>query len=164
MKYKQKYIPQITIQERKNLVAYVKREYTLNVQGKNIKNADTGLTIYFGSDGKAELLHGRALYAKKAALVQCLPQLLQLAEYSNFGTRKNKDEKNVFGYANFNAKVYIDGKLENVHIAVVVKSSGKAYYCHEINIKNEFRLAELDTIAFNARGRNSLSHRQRYCI
>ena len=35
----------------------------------------------------------------------------------------------------FNAKVRIDGKIEHIHIAVIVKTNGKAYYSHEVNIK-----------------------------
>lgn len=134
-KYRQKIIPEVKVQTYRNLRQYVRDYYAANVQGKTVVNEDIGLTIYFGSDGKAELAHGRAMYASKAALVQCLPTLLKVAEYSNFGTRKDKDEKNVFGYANFNAKVRIDGKIEHIHIAVKVKTNGKAYYSHEVNIK-----------------------------
>lgn len=132
--YKQTYIPSVTIQTYSNLAQYVKNYYTHNVQGKTITNKHHQLTIYFGSDGKNELAYGRRLYAKKAALVQCLPELLTNAEYTNFGQRKTTDEPNVFGYANFKAKVYINGKLEHAHIVVAVKANGKAYYCHEINI------------------------------
>lgn len=133
--YKQTYIPHIKIQVKTDLRKYVKDYYTNNIQGKTIVNKHFGLTIYFGSDGKSELAHGRAMYAAKAAIVQCLPTLLQEAEYTSFGQRKPTDEKNVFGYANFKAKVYIDEVLKHVHIAVVVKANGKAYYSHEINIK-----------------------------
>lgn len=136
-KYKQEFIPEVQITERKNLVAYVKREYSEKVQGVTIRNLSTGLRIYFGSDGKAELSSGRAMYAKKAALVQCLPKLLEVAEYTCFGQRKEKDEKSVLGYAKFKARVIIDGQLEHAHIVVQVRSTGKGYYCHEINIKKE---------------------------
>ena len=132
--YKQKYIPSVSIQTYNNLRKYVKDYYTRNIQGKTVVNRHHHLTIYFGSDGKSELAHGRAIYAKKAALVQCLPELLEHAEYTSFGQRKTTDEPNVFGYANFKAKVYVNGKLEHTHIVVVVKANGKAYYCHEINI------------------------------
>ena len=133
MKYKQTYIPSVTIKERTYLRKYVSRYYTEHIQGKTIKNKHTGLTIYFGADGKSKLAAGGSMYAKKAALVQCLPELLEHATYSNFGHRKPTDEPNVFGFANFKAKVYIDGKLEHAHIAVTVKTNGKAYYSHEIN-------------------------------
>ena len=134
-KYKQAIIPSVKIKTHTNSCQYVKNEYTSLIQGKSVINKHIGLTIYFGSDGKAELAYGRAIYAKKAALVQCLLELMREAEYTSFGQRKVKDDKNIFGYAKFKAKVYIDGKLENVHIVVVVKSNGKAYYCHEVNIK-----------------------------
>ncbi len=133
-KYKQTYIPSVNILTHKDLREYVKNEYTKHIQGKIIVNKHIGLTIYFGSDGKNELSYGRAIYAKKAALVQCLPQLLEVAEYNNFGPRKVTDEKNVFGYANFKAKVKINNIIEHVRITVRVKANGKAYYCHEINI------------------------------
>lgn len=134
--YKQNIIPSITTQYKGyNMREYVRKYYTEHIQGITIKNKHIGLTIYFGADGKAELSTGRAMYAKKAALVQCLPELLTHATYSNFGIRKPNDPISVFGYANFNAKVYIDGKLEHAHITVIVKANGKAYYCHEINIQ-----------------------------
>lgn len=136
--YRQKYIPSIKIQKKGyKLKEYVRKYYSEHIQGITIVNKDIGLTIYFGADGKAELANGRAMYEKKAALVQCLPELLTHAEYTNFGTRKFTDPKNIFGYANFKAKVYIDGKLEHAHITVLVKANGKAYYCHEINIIKE---------------------------
>lgn len=134
-KYRQTIIPSVEIKEYKNLRQYVKTEYTANVQGKTVRNRHTGLTIYFGSDGKAELSSGRAIYAKKAALVQCLPILMEVAEYNNFGTRKDKDEANILGYANFKAKVKINQKIEHVRITIRIKTNGKGYYCHEINIK-----------------------------
>lgn len=133
-KYKQTFIPEITIVAKENLSKYIREEYTKYVQGRVVVNKDIGLTIYFGSDGKAELAHGRRLYAKKAALVQCLPELLEVAEYNNFGQRKKKDNQSIFGYANFKAKVAINDVIEHVRITVLVKANGKAYYCHEINI------------------------------
>lgn len=134
-KYKKSVIPHIRILERVNLKDYIRKTYSEKIQGKTVVNKHIGLTIYFGSDGKSELSSGRAIYAKKAALVQCLPELLINAEYNNFGQRKEKDAKNVFGYANFKAKVFIDDKLEHVRITVKVKANGKGYYCHEVNIK-----------------------------
>ncbi len=134
-KYKQTMIPSVKILAKSDLGKYIRTEYTKNIQGKTVVNKHSGLTIYFGSDGNAELSNGRRLYAAKAAIVQCLPTLLEHAEYNNFGQRKFTDEKNVFGYANFKAKVRIDNKIQHVRIAVVVKTNGKAYYCHEISIK-----------------------------
>ena len=133
--YKQTYIPSVKIITWNNLIKYVRQYYTANIQGKTIVNNHIGLTIYFGSDGKNELSWGRKLYPSKAALVQCLPELLEEAEYTHFGLKKITDEQTVFGYANFKAKAYINGELKHIHIAVKVKASGKAYYCHEVNIK-----------------------------
>jgi hypothetical protein len=132
-KYKQQTIPSISIVEHNDLRKYVRDFYTKNIQGNTVVNKHLGLTIYFGSDGKSEL-SGRAIYVKKAALVQCLLILMEQAEYNNFGQRKPQDAPSIFGYANFKAKVKIDGKIENVRISVIVKSNGKAYYNHEINI------------------------------
>ena len=135
-KYKQTYIPEVKRMPKVTCSAkLVASYYKEHIQGKTVVNKHTGLTIYFGSDGKAELAHGRATYSKKVAVLQCLPRLLEVAEYNNWGNRKKTDEKYVFGYANFKAKVRIDGKLECARITVVVKANGKAYYNHEISIK-----------------------------
>ena len=87
-KYRQKIIPEVKIQTCRNLRRYVRDYYAANVQGKTVVNEDIGLTIYFGSDGKAELAHGRAMYASKAALVQCLPTLLKVAERGRIRMRR----------------------------------------------------------------------------
>lgn len=133
--YRQTYIPEVNIQTHGNLVSYMKEYYSKHIQGTTIVNKHIGLTIYFGSEGKSELAYGHALYAEKAALVQCLPILLQVAEYNNWGERKTTDPLSVFGYANFKAKAKINGKLVNVRITVKVKCNGKGYYNHEISIK-----------------------------
>lgn len=132
--YTQTTIPSIKIAEKKDLRIYVRDYYTKNIQGKSVVNKHIGLTIYFGADGKNEL-SSKGIYAKKAALVQCLPELLENAQYNNWGARKMKDEKTVKGYANFKAKAKINGKMEIVRISVKVKENGKAYYTHEISIK-----------------------------
>lgn len=134
MKYKQTIIPSVTISANKNLANYIKSYYSQNLQGRSVVNKSIGITINFTSVGKNELSYGRALYAKKAAIVQCLYQLMEVAEYSNFGNRKPTDKKNVIGYLNFKGKARINGKIEYVRIAVLFKTDGKAYYNHEINI------------------------------
>ena len=134
-KYKQKEVPSVTIIEPQNRVKYVRDFYTENLQGKSVINKDIQLTINFTSIGKGELSYGRALYAKKIAVLQCIDKLLEVAEYNNFGQRKSTDKQNVLGYFNFKAKVKINGKLEFVRISVVLKKDGKAYYHHEVNIK-----------------------------
>ena len=134
-KYKQTEIPNVTITDRKDLAKVIKDFYSKNLQGKSVINRDLGITIHFNSIGKDELAHGRALYAKKAAVIKCLERLIEVAEYNNFGRRKDTDKETVLGYLNFKAKVKIDNKVENVRISVLLKKNGKAYYNHEVNIK-----------------------------
>ena len=135
-KYKQAYIPSISTDKTiKDGKKFIKEYYTQNLQGKCVVNQHLGIKIYFTSVGKAELTHGRALYGKKVVIVKCLSELLKVAEYNNFGIRKDSDPPSFFGYLNFKAKVEIDGKIENVRINVLMKKDGKAYYSHEVNKK-----------------------------
>jgi hypothetical protein len=134
-KYKQTEIPKITITDKKDLVKVVKEYYSANLQGKTVVNKDLEMTIHFTSIGKGELAYGKALHAKKVAVIKCLEKLMEVAEYNNFGERKETDKKNVVGFLNFKAKVEIDGVIENVRISVLLKKDGRAYYNHEVNIK-----------------------------
>ena len=136
-KYKQTHIPTITTLEinYKDRAKFIKEYYRENLQGKHIVNQHLGLRIYFTSAGKYELAYGRAPYLKKVAVIQCIAELLEVAEYNNFGIRKETDPKPVLGYLNFKAKVKIDSKMESVRISVLLKKDGKAYYNHEISTK-----------------------------
>jgi len=134
-RYKQLEIPQITITDKKDLVKIVKDYYSANLQGKSVVNKDLGITIHFTSIGRSELAYGRALHAKKVAVVKCLEKLMEIAKYNNFGERKETDKQNVIGYLNFKAKIEINEVIENVRISVLLKKDGKVYYNHEVNIK-----------------------------
>ena len=132
-KYKQTTIPSVNIEVYENLSAYIRNHYHKHLQGKTVVNQHLQMPVFFGAVGKSELSYGRALYAKKAAVIQCLETLMEVAEYNNFGERKPTDKPSVHGYFNFKAKVFIGGKLEHVRISVLFKNN-KAYYNHEINI------------------------------
>ncbi len=132
-KYKQTEIPSVNVQIHENLSSYIRLYYHKHLQGKTVINKHLRMPIFFGAIGKNELSFGRALYAKKAAIVQCLESLMEVAEYNNFGERKPTDKPSIHGYFNFKAKVIINGKLEHVRISVLFKNN-KAYYNHEINL------------------------------
>ena len=132
-KYKQTKIPSVSIIEPKDRIKFIKNFYTENLQGKIVVNKDILLTIRFTSIGKFELAYARAPYANKIAVLQCIDKLLEVAEYCNFGQRKDTDKQNVLGYFNFKAKVKINEKIRHVRISVVLKKDGKVYYNHEVN-------------------------------
>ena len=138
-KYKQTFIPSVSTGIIKNSIAAAKEYYAKNLQGKSVKNIDTGFEIKFTSDGKRKLSSKEDVYTKKTALLQCLRKLLEVAEFNNFGQRKEKDKQSVLGYLNFKAKAKIDNKIENIRIAVTVKvnevsrTREKSFYNYEIN-------------------------------
>ena len=136
-KYKQIIIPSVSTDniDYRNRAKSIRDFYTENLYGKSVVNKDLGITIHFNSIGKNELAYGKALYAKKVAVLKCLFELLEVAEYNNFGRKKDTDKETVLGYLNFKAKVMIDNKMENVRINILLKKTGKAYYNHEVNIK-----------------------------
>jgi hypothetical protein len=133
-KYKQTVIPSVKTGVINNNRKAVFDYYKNNLQGKFAKNQQLGLKIYFTKMGKKEIAYGRAVHIKKTAILQCLPQLVEVAEYNNFGIRKPSDMSSIIGYLNFKAKVKIDGKIENIRLSVVFRKDGKVYYNHEVNI------------------------------
>lgn len=134
MKYKQTLIPSVTTNPKENNIAFVKDYYSKKLQGKTVRNKHLGIDIRFNATGKGELAFGRAIHKKKTAVLKCLYQLLEVAEYNNFGQRKATDINSVLGYYNFKAKIKIDGKTEYVRISVLITTDLKAYYNHEVNI------------------------------
>ena len=64
-----------------------------------------------------------------------LPDLIKYAEYNNWGNPKATDGPNIIGYLNFKCKCMIDGKKENIRLAVQFQKGGKYYYNIEINKK-----------------------------
>jgi hypothetical protein len=113
----------------------LKEYYSKYLQGTSVINKDLNLRIHFTSIGKGKLAFGGSKSIRKAAIIQCLSEVLEVAEFNNFGRRKEKDSKIVIGYLNFKAKVKVDEKIENIRIAVLIKTDGKVYYSHEINKK-----------------------------
>ena len=127
-RYKQTEIPSVRTKEvpKKNRAKFVTEYYSAHLQGQTVVNKHLGIKIIFNSIGKSELAYGRALHAKKIAILFCLADLVREAEYSNFGNRKTSDSETVLGYLNF--KVKIDDKIENARISILLKTNLKAYY------------------------------------
>jgi len=132
-KYKQTEIPQIFITEKANLPKRSKKYYEQNIQNKIVQNACLGIWVKFSSLGKGKISYGGAKYAKKTSILECLPKLLEIAKYNNFGPPKKTDLSTVLGYLNFKAKVKVNDKMEHIRISVLWKTSGFLYYNHEIN-------------------------------
>lgn len=134
-KYKQAIIPSVKTKNikanRKSAALY----YQENIAGKSVINKHLGIKIKFTKIGKYELSHGRAIYAKKVAVIECLPLLLEIAVYNNFGARKPTDPASYCGYMNFKVHCFIDGKKECIRISCVLRTDGSLYYNHEISIK-----------------------------
>lgn len=140
-RYRQSHIPEVkTPPEWKNakmkaLIGYVKEYYVENIQGQSVINQDKGFKITFSGQGRQKITKGSYLYGKKAAVVLILKELLEVAEYSNFGRRKLNDPAVLMGYLNFKVKCRIDGKLETLRIACMMYKADKIYFNHEVNRK-----------------------------
>ncbi len=117
---------------RNAVVKYFQEHY----KNKEVFNKDIGITIKISIKSGRKTAYGEAMYPKKAELVRILPELIEIAEYNNFGNRKPTDSKDIIGYLNFKSKCYLDGKLEHVRIAVQFQRGGKFYYNIEVNRKN----------------------------
>jgi hypothetical protein len=112
-----------------------KEYYKKHLQGKTVTNKDKNIDVQFTSDGLGKIYRGATINAEKASIVQILDELVENAEYNNFGERKETDKKNILGFLNFKAKAKIGNKTCNVRISVKCKTDGNTYYSHNINKK-----------------------------
>lgn len=115
------------------LKKYLLNEYKKFI-GQKYLNRDLEIYIEFINDSAKKLSYGTKHYKKKTALLLVVDKIIENMIYSNWGSRKISDKQNVIGYFNFKCKVYIDHVPENIRIAIQVRSNGKFYYNHEINI------------------------------
>jgi len=139
-KYKQTVIPEVSTDDWKHLSVDQVREKLFNeyrnrYKGKKVVNQDLGICVKFEVSGARKVSHGTATYSKKACLISVLDQLIEYAEYNNWGNRKEKDPPNVVGYFNFKAKVKIDGKIEHIRLVIRLRNDGKFHYSMEVNKK-----------------------------
>jgi len=140
-KYKQTVIPEITsiwqdstTAELRHLVLdYVKKYF----KGVVVKNLSLNIPIIISVSSGRKTALGGAMYRKKAELIRILPDLIRVAQYNNFGSRKATDNSSVIGYLNFKAKCRLDEKTEHIRLAVQFQKGGKFYYNVEVNKKRE---------------------------
>ena len=137
-KYVQKVIESVSTTEylklkTKELKLKALAEFDKNCKGKVVVNLHTGIPIRLKSGKKTAF--GEAIYSKKVAVIPKLCSLLKHAYYSNWGGRKAEDSRDVVGYYNFKAYIYIDGKKECLRLAVRAMSNGAFYYSVEVNKK-----------------------------
>lgn len=139
-KYVQKYIPSVTTPSAwKALSASQLRKAVANCMMKfrdlSVKNLDRNIDIVINKKAIGKTAYGEAIYGKKAAAAQVLPELLKYAKYNNWGERKAGDPEDLIGFMNFKAKCKIDGKIESVRLAVHFYKDGYFYYNIEISTK-----------------------------
>ena len=140
-KYRQNIIPKSETPEEwkslklQQLRAVIFDHIKKNYSGMVITNVDTGLPIIISVTSARKTAFGEAIYFKKAAATLMLPELIRYAEYNNWGNPKPTDGPNIIGYLNFKCKCQIDGKKENIRLAVQFQKGGKYYYNIEINKK-----------------------------
>ena len=113
---------------------YVLEYYKKNLKGKTVVNKDTGITIHFSMTSGRKTAMGEAMYQKKAEMVRILPDIVKHAIYNNFGKRKPDESDDIIGYLNFKGRCILDGKPQNVRIAIQFQKTAKFYYNIEVNM------------------------------
>lgn len=133
------YVPEIVTElsglSKSDLRKYVLDYYKKNLKNKEILNRDTGIKVRFSMTSGRKTAMGEAMYQKKAEIMRILPELVEYALYNNFGKRKLTDNDEVLGYLNFKGRCRINGKTENLRIAVQFQRQAKFYYNIEVNIE-----------------------------
>lgn len=137
MTKKYTFIPEISTElnnlSKTELRRYILDYYKKHLKGTEVVNDDTGITIHFSMTSGRKTAMGEAMYQRKAELIRILPELVKHALYNNFGHPKEKDNPEIIGYLNFKGRCKIDGKTENVRIAVQFQKQAKFYYNIEVN-------------------------------
>ena len=132
------YVPEIQSElgrlTKMELRKYVLEYYKNNLKGKEVINIDTGITIHFSMTSRRKTAMGEAMYQKKAEMIRVLPELVRYALYNNFGKRKPDESEEIIGYLNFKGRCKLDGRIQNVRIAVQFQRSAKFYYNIEVNM------------------------------
>lgn len=137
MKKKYRFIPEISSEliglSKAEMRRYILEYYKEHLKGTEVVNEDTGITIHFSMTSGRKTAMGEAMYQRKAEIIRILPDLVKYALYNNFGNPKEKDGPDIIGYLNFKGCCRIDGKTENVRIAVQFQRQAKFYYNIEVN-------------------------------
>ena len=139
-KYKQPVIPETAEmwkdkskgELRRLVLEYVKGYF----KGLVVTNLHLNIPITISMTSGRKTALGGAMYGKKAEFIRLLPEIIRVAQYNNFGARKNTDNPAVIGYLNFKVKCKLDGKTEHIRLAVQLQRGGNFYYNIEVNKKN----------------------------
>ena len=137
MNKKYKFIPEITSKlkglSKSEMRQYILDYYKKHLKGTEVVNDDTGITIHFSMTSGRKTAMEEAMYQRKAELIRILPDLVKYALYNNYGSPKEKDSPDIIGYLNFKGRCILDGKVENVRIAIQFQKQAKFYYNIEVN-------------------------------
>jgi len=137
MNKKYKFVPEITSKlkglSKTEMRLYILDYYKKHLKGTKVVNDDTGITIHFSMTSGRKTAMGEAMYQRKAELIRILPDLVKHALYNNFGSPKEKDSPDIIGYLNFKGRCILDGKIENIRIAIQFQKQAKFYYNIEVN-------------------------------
>ncbi len=136
-KYRQHEIPSVRTERFMKMTQTELRKETLRLfketcAGKTVINKHLGIPIHFRSNGR-KTAYGEGIYSRKAAVIEVLPKLVEVATYNNFGKRKDTDPLNLIGYYNFKAYAYIDGVKRCLRIAIQILKDGSFYYNLDVN-------------------------------
>jgi len=118
-----------------NTLSNYMRDSHINVLYKKHNDTDC-----FTSDGLGKITQHRKIGDINAAAVKIIDKMLENAEYSNFGQRKETDKQNVVGYLNFKSTAVIEGIKRHFRLSVKLKTDMKAYYNHTVNRYKEDKI------------------------
>jgi hypothetical protein len=72
-----------------------------------------------------------SIYSAKAEAIKIIDQLIENAEYNNWGEKKDTDPDFVTVYLNFKVKCKIDSIVHFIRLSIQVRKDGTFYYNHE---------------------------------
>ena len=100
------------------LRAFTLSYYLTHLKGKKVAIKNHLKEVIFTTKAGRKIAKGEAMYKEKAAVIECLEELIKNSTYNNWGSRKTQDSPNILGYLNFKSKLTIDGEKRHVRIAI----------------------------------------------
>ncbi len=97
---------------------FTKQYYKEHLKGKKVAIKNSLKSVEFVGNVK-EKLH-KPMYSAKASVIKHLETLVKNSTYNNFGKPKPTDTKDVLGYLNFKAKLFINKENKHVRISIVL--------------------------------------------
>ena len=103
------------------------------LKGKKVINIENNVEIILAKTGWRHTIRTNKTTYNNIIIFKKLKEVIERAQFINFGELKEKDVKSTIGFLNYKSEVLINNKEQHtVKISVRIDENGKFYYNHYI--------------------------------